>query len=843
MRLLEAATLRHLARHRAQLALALLGLTLGVGTIVAVNLATASAQAAFERSLNIVNGAATHQLSAGPAGVPESLYVALATHPPAAAQALRVSPVIEGYAQAGNRLLRLIGSDPFSALSGAQEESPRAATPGVGAARDWLTRPGTVLMDAASARALGLAPGSAFELRIGGRSVPAELTGLIGEDAPGAEALLVTDIAQAQEWLAMPGRLSRIDARLPEGAAGAALEAALRAQLPPQVQLLSTRARARETFAMTDAFTTNLHAMSLLALLVGMFLIYGAVSFGVLQRRPTLAVLRALGARRGEILGLILKEAALLGFTGALLGILAGIAIGHGLVGLVARTINDLYFQVAVTEVTVPVTTLLLAFAAGLATALVAALVPALEVAGAPPSLALSRSVLEARARRLARALVPLAIGLVLAAALAVLASSRSLLAGFLALFLLLLAVAALTPAFLESAARLAARALGGRSTVAQLALTDVGRSLSRTGVACAALGMALAAMIGVALMVGSFRASLASWLERTLQADLYVSAPGPLEEVARRFSPALVRSLTGVPGIAAHSEARRLSVSSNDGEIGLNALRLGPRGGTTFTLTQGAPDAWTAFAQGAVLISEPLAWRLKRSAGGTLALMTPQGLREFPVAGVYREYGNERGEVLMALDTYRAGWQDDSVTGLGLYLAPGTSAAAVVAALRARAGREPLYIRSNAQIRALSLSIFDRTFVITRVLYFLAAGVAAMGLVSALLAWELSRSRELALLRTLGITPGGTALMVLAQSLFMGVAAFVVAVPAGWVTAWVLTAVINRRAFGWHIELSVQSAGFATALALALLASLVAALYPAYRAARAPLTAALRTE
>ncbi len=843
MRLLEAATLRHLARHRAQLALALLGLTLGVGTVVAVNLATASAQVAFERSLRTVNGAATHQLSAAGGDLPESLYVALATHPPAAGgAALRVSPVIEGYAQAGNRLLRLIGSDPFSALSGG-EGAAGAAGLGAQAARDWLTRGGTVLLDAASARALGLRVGQSFELTVAGHTAPAELAGLIGQDAPGAEALLVTDIAQAQEWLGMPGRLSRIDARLPEGAGGVALEQALRAQLPPTVQLVATRARARETFAMTDAFTTNLHAMSLLALLVGMFLIYGAVSFGVLQRRTTLAVLRALGARRGEILGLILKEAALLGVAGALLGILAGIAIGHALVGLVARTINDLYFQVAVTEVTVPVATLVVAFAAGLATALVAAAVPALEVAGAPPNLAMSRAVLEARARRVARALVPLSLGLVLAAALALLASSRSLLAGFVALFLLLIAVAALTPAFLEAAARLAARALGGGSTVARLALADVGRSLSRTGVACAALGMALAAMIGVALMVGSFRASLATWLEKTLQADLYVSAPGPSEDAGRRLTPERVRALTAVPGIAAYSEARRLRVNSPQGELDLNALRLGPRGGATFTLAQGAASAWPAFEHGAVLISEPLAWRLKRGAGGVLALTTPQGLEQFPIAGVYREYGNERGEILMALGTYRAHWHDDSVTGLGIYLAPGQSAAGVAQALRAQAAPEPLYIRSNAQIRALSLSIFDRTFVITRVLYFLAAGVAALGLVSALLAWELSRARELALLRTLGITPGGSALMVLAQSLFMGLAAFVVAVPAGLVTAWVLTAVINRRAFGWHIDLEVQSAGFATALALALLAALLAALYPAYRAARAPLTAALRTE
>ena len=139
-------------------------------------------------------------------------------------------------------------------------------------------------------------------------------------------------------------------------------------------------------------------------------------------------------------------------------------------------------------------------------------------------------------------------------------------------------------------------------------------------------------------------------------------------------------------------------------------------------------------------------------------------------------------------------------------------------------------------------MRIFERTFVITRVLYWLAAGVAAIGLVSALLAWELVRARELALLRTLGVTPRGNALLVLAQTLFMGLAAFLAAVPAGLLTALVLTEVINRRAFGWRIDLHLSAGQFLNALLLALAAALAAGLYPAWRGARA-LAPALREE
>ena len=160
-----------------------------------------------------------------------------------------------------------------------------------------------------------------------------------------------------------------------------------------------------------------------------------------------------------------------------------------------------------------------------------------------------------------------------------------------------------------------------------------------------------------------------------------------------------------------------------------------------------------------------------------------------------------------------------------------------------AAGGRQALLIRSNADIRAMSLDIFDRTFIITRVLYWLAAGIAAIGLVSALLAWELDRARELSVLRALGLTPRGAAALVTAQTVFMGSAALLAAIPAGLIIAVVLTKVIDRRAFGWNIEMHLHAAQFLNALALALAAALIAGLYPAWRTSRAPIAAEMREE
>src|SRR5213082_1582689 len=413
---LRAASVRHLLRHPAQLALALIGLTLGVGTIVAVDVATASSQRAFELSLQAVNGAATHQITGGPRGIDERLYAQLRTQA-AAGVPLRFAPLVTGYVTVGERTMQLVGVDPFAAVELADEgrvgAAPAPATDGVEGLRRWFTDPGAVVLSAATAQQLGLAVNSRFDVTVGGVRQRATLIGRITDAGAGFDAALFTDIAQAQEWLGAAGRLSRIDVRFAGGAPGAAL-AWLRAHLPADLELHATRAQARETFAMTDAFTTNLKAMSLLALLVGAFLIYGAVSFAVLQRRPIMAVLRALGATRGQVLALVLAEAAALGIVGAVCGVLLGLVMGRGLVGLVSQTINDLYFVVAVREMSVPAVSLVAAAGGGVLTALAAALLPALEVAASAPQLGLSRSVLERRSLHLARSL--LVVGASLAA-------------------------------------------------------------------------------------------------------------------------------------------------------------------------------------------------------------------------------------------------------------------------------------------------------------------------------------------------------------------------------------------------------------------------------------------
>jgi putative ABC transport system permease protein len=878
MNTLWAASVRHLLRHPAQLALALLGLALGVATIIAVDIATASSGRAFELSMEAVNGAVTHEILGGPGGVDETLYVQLKKQGLDAA----LSPVVEGYVDVGDETMQLVGIDPLadatvrgqsrlSAAAAPDTAAPRgadaAARPatqrsaesgeagavgrpnpasGIEAITRWLTEPGATVMAATTAMHLGITPNQPFRVEVGGITYDATLIDTIKGTGAGYESLLLADISQAQEWLGLSGRLSRIDIRVPPGAEGERALKQLESLLPHGVQLQPAQRRTKQSLDMTAAFTTNLQAMSLLALLVGVFLIFSAVSFAVVQRRRVIGILRALGATRARVLGMILAEALMLGVVGAGLGLVLGSFIGRELVTLVSRTINDLYFVVAVNEVVIPTLAIVKAVGAGIGVALFAAAVPAIEVANSAPSLGLRRSVVEQRAVNASRWLFGASFVLAASAGAIVLFSTRSLLAGFVALFLLLLTVAAITPALLRGLALATSRVVGRFSPIARLASSDVAASLSRTGVAVAALGLAIASMIGVSIMVGSFRESLRAYLTRTIRADLYVTAPGPgFGRPERRIEPQVLRDILSLPMIADHTESRRVTVDSPRGQIRLEALRLVPASREALQLTIGdASKVWPAFDRGAVIVSEPLAWHLQLNAGDHVNLRTATGERTFDVAGVYREYGNDSGTLLMSRSIYSQLWQDESVTAIGIYLKPDVDASTAKDAIRtAVAHRQSLAMTSNSEVRALSLRIFERTFVITRVLYWLTAGVAAIGLVSALLAWELERSRELAIVRALGLTPRGAGALIEVQTGFMGFVAFLAAIPAGVLTAVLLITVINRRAFGWQIDFHFTGGQFVNAFGVAMVSALIAGLYPAWRMARAPLASDIREE
>jgi putative ABC transport system permease protein len=843
------ASLRHLARHPWQIGLSILGVALGVAVALSIDLANASARRSFALFSESVAGRATHQVVGGPSGVPEAVYGALRLE----AGLRRSAPVVERHLAAPDfpgTTFHLMGVDPFAE---APFRSFLGAGPGPRLAdvSALLTRPGAALIARDTARRLGLERGAVLAVRVGGARRTLTLVGeLVPRDGLSARALestLLTDIATAQELLGQVGRLSRIDLIAAEGGRGEEELARVAALLPPGAQVIPAGTRAAALDRMTRAFAINLTALSLLALVVGMFLIYNTMTFSVVQRRELIGALRALGVTRREVFAVVLGEAALLGLVATALGLALGVLLAQAMLGFVARTINDLYVSLAIREVATPPPSLARAAALGLGGTLLAALAPAWEATAAAPRAALHRSILESRARRAAPRLGLLGLGFVGAALLLLLPPRAPIGIAYAALFAVLLGASLLAPVATIGLMSLAGPPMGWLFGLpGRMAVRSVIGSLSRTAVALAALMIAVSATVGVGVMIGSFRATVIRWLGSTLRSDVYVSPPSLAgNRPDATLDPALIARLAAVPGVSRVNTNRTVRVETPSGPLALVALDVDGRTLRGFSFVGGdAESAAPRFEAGGLIVSEPLAHHRGLQVGMRLALRTDRGPRELPVVGVVRDYGSTEGVAMLSRRTYDALWDDGAISALGLVAAPGADVDALVAALRRAAGAEQeVLIRSNRALREASLEIFDRTFAVTAVLRFLTTIVAFAGVLSALMALGFERARELAVLRAQGFTPGQVGGLVVGQSGLTGLAAGLLAIPVGLALAVLLVFVINQRSFGWTLELEVSPGVLAQAVGLAVVAALVAGAAPARRIARQPLPEALRDE
>ena len=808
-----------LRRHPLQTGLAMLGVAIAVAVVVAVDLANHSAREAMRVSLESVTGRASHQIVAGPDGLDEALYTRLRTE----LGVRRAAPVIEGGVTldgASGRPLTLLGLDAFA-------EGPFQRPLGGGDAlgdafNTLLLRDDAIAMGSGEAARLGVAVGDTLDLRINGARHRVEVAAVVDDPEDQARGLLLADIAAAQTLLGRHGRLDRIDLVVAEARAERLAEA-----LGDSARIVPAAAGSQSVLEMSRAFHINLTALSLLAVVVGAFLVFNTLGFLGVRRRPTIGMLRAMGVQRREVLAQVLGDALLIGVVGTIAGLGLGYALAHGLVGLVLQTVNDVYFERAAGELVVSAWSLGAGILVGLAGSLGAALAPAREAAATPPRAALSRADLEARARQLARRSGWSGAAVVVGGA-AIIGLSEGLVAAFVGLFALILGAALLAPAVILAAGALLGPRLRGRP-LGGLIVEGAVASLSRTGVAVAALAVAVAAVIGVAVMIESFRASVIDWLDDSLAADYYVSAPAALGD-------AEAERLAGVAGVDFVSRSQWVDLATDDGPVTVWALGL-PAGQTPRVDIRApeAPGALERFASSnAVLVSEPFAARRGLAPGDRLELPVAGASRAFEVAGIYRDYASPTGAVLMRRGLYRALYADEALAGIGVHAARGIEPGVLIERLESSLEGVPgARVIDNAAVFEQSLVIFDRTFAITEVLRWLAGLVAFVGVVSALMALQLDRLREFAVLRAIGLSRRGLAGLVGGQSGLLGLIAGLWAVPLGIALAGLLVFVVNRRAYGWTMGFELAAGPVLEGIALSVIAALLAALYPAWRAAR----------
>ncbi|MEK6222647.1 MAG: ABC transporter permease, partial [Chloroflexota bacterium] len=215
----------------------------------------------------------------------------------------------------------------------------------------------------------------------------------------------------------------------------------------------------------------------------------------------------------------------------------------------------------------------------------------------------------------------------------------------------------------------------------------------------------------------------------------------------------------------------------------------------------------------------------------GELTLYTDNGPKTYPIVGIYNDYSNSQGTAAFWLDNYRQDWDDDKVTGASLKIAPGEDPDEIVTALQAALTPiQRVQVQSNQSLRDLSLEIFERTFAITGALQLLATVVAFVGVLSAMLALQLEKQRQLGILRAVGMTVQQLWGLVLMETGLMGAVAGLLSMPTGYILSLILVYIINRRSFGWTLQMLIVPDPFLQALLVAVGAAVLAGIYPAYR-------------
>ena len=859
---------RHLLAEPLRTILTVLGISLGVAVYVAVATANIEVLRTFEEGVLGVAGRTTLQVTSA-ATLPEGFDEQIIRIVRQAYGVTTAAPVLEFTAiwRGGSTkpvALPILGVDLLAesavrdyTIASADSPRPRTKEIGDGGDTDWerYLEPDAIVIGRAFARRYGLTAGESIDLRVGPLVRRLVIRGLMEGHGPrGAalEELAVMDIASAQLTFERLGQLDRIDVVSDRARSIEEVAASLRQRLPSGLLVKRPEQRNAQMERMTRAFRLNVASLSAVALLVGLFLVYNTMSFAVLRRRREIGILRSLGMLPQGISRLFLLEALLLGMAGWALGVLGGIFLARIAVRMMATTSGNLYdMAVLPSPAILPSAVVIQSFLVGIGVAVFGSLGPIREARGVEPVRALVPKGYEMDTPKPVVSIVLKSIVLlILAGATALMKPVDGLpLFGYLSAFLLIMAFAMLSSIVIRVISPFLRAVLPRRSgVVLRIAAGELGRAPIRNAVAVSALMVGLALMIGMTILIESFRQTVDVWLDQTVKADMIVAAPTWLGSGPPGRLPESVRQrLLGIPGIDAVDAYRDVRMEFRDRPVAVVArdLLLHARHSRYLFLEGDSSAILTSAVQtDEVLISETFANQFDLHKGDPIMLPSPGAPVELRIGGVFYDYATDGGKVVMDRALYERFWRDPNLTVVPLYLAAGVDRDKIRDAVLARlAGDPPVLVLTNAELKREVLRIFDQTFAVTYALELIALLVALLGIINALVSGILERQSELAVMRAIGATSGQIGRIILSESALLGISGIILGVVAGFLLSILLIHVVNKQSFGWSIAFHPSIVELLKITTLAFITTVLAGYGAARRAAHLPLGESLQYE
>ncbi|MBL8445804.1 MAG: FtsX-like permease family protein [Zoogloeaceae bacterium] len=805
-----------LLRQRLAAALSLLAVTLGVALALAVQVIHDAAVAELGRSVRTLAGEADLQVVGGKEGFTEEVLdrVLALSGVEEASPVVELEPVL-GPGGDDRRRLRILGLDLFRALRlqpGLRPMAPEGAGRLATLAQDGLFPTPAAMTD------LGLSVGGS--LALGAAGVPPSVWRVAGQSGVDGAALggdwpplAVADIGAVQWRFGWLGRLSRIDIRLRPGVTESQIRASLEGLLPAGVELQRPVLGESQAAALSRAYRVNLTLLAVMALLTGGFLVFSTQALSVVRRRSELAFLRAIGLDRRVLAQGLLLEGAVIGLIGGILGVGMGYALAAGVLAVLGGDLGAGYFQGVAPALGFSWRPAVGYAVLGMVAALAGAWAPAREALAAVPAQALKAGD-EIRVfvfrPRFGVAVASLCGGWVLCWLPPIWGIS---LGGYGAVLAALVGGLALLPAFTSAVVGWLPRP----GAVSRLAACRLTAAPGQAVIAAAGVLTSVALAAAMAIMVASFRQSVVDWLDQVLPADLYLRSVGggALDEGRQDW-------VAAVPGIARVLWTRQDSVRVIPQEAPMALLVRPVTAGVALPLVnEGRPPRGAA----PVWLSESARDRLGLAPGDRLPLPVGGEMREFGVAGVWRDYVRQQGAMVIEQDDWRRFGGDPRVHDAAIFLTEGTSPGAVARALNEVLG-SGVEISEPGLLRKASLALFDRTFAVTYLLEGVAVAIGLFGIATSFAAMATARRREFGMLRHLGLSRRQVGRMLALEGMWTATAGVAVGLGAGGAIALILVRVVNPQSFHWSMDLHVPWTSLAAfAILLVGLAALAARL------------------
>jgi putative ABC transport system permease protein len=849
LHLIKNITLRHLRHHKGRTILSIIGIALGVAVFISVQTAIHTAIESFNASVDHVSGKANLQITSFGRGFTEEVYLKVKKVPGVKA----ATPVIQYVTKMDEPIgepLYLLGIDVFSDRPFREYQFYEPYDEGL----LFLKNRNSIAITEKLANRHGLKKGETITLIVGSKKVTLTITNLLKMEGP-AKSLEgnfgLIDIASAQEALEKVGLIDRIDLMVDKSIPMETIERELKKVIPPGVEVRRSDTRSGQIEKMVSAFHLNLTALSFISLIVGMFLIYNAISISIIQRRREIGILRSIGLTRPQVLSLFIGEAAWIGCLGSLVGIGIGIGLAKVMLYMVSRTITALYILVKAEHLLISPPVLMAGFGMGVLASVLSSIGPAREASKVTPKEALALGTLETKIKiRLGRFSL-IGMGLLILSLIFALQKpiDHQPIFGFLAALLILIGVSFLIPSVTTLLNRLLAPLLhflfGSEGKLASRYIHD---SMARTVITIAALMTALSMLISISIMILSFRKTVDLWVEQSINGDVFIfpgsysitgySALLPLE---------VSKELPFLPGVKAVDSFRALEVeyqgqpaliASVDGEVFLNMKVI--------RFTRGNPQTiLRQFAAGqAILVTESFSLRHQVKAGDRIKLNTPQGEKEFLISGVFYDYSSDWGMVLLEKKLFQSLWNDETLHSAGIYLKEGFSQETFKETIRERYSKPyRLFVVSHRELRNEVLKIFDQTFAITYALEFIAIIVAILGIINSLNALIIERQRDIGIVRAVGAFRRQIEKTTLIEAGMIGFFSHIFGLLCGFLLSILLIYVINKQSFGWTIQFSIPLRSLIESWLIVMFTSIGAGFIPARRAAKMNMVESLRME